>query len=154
MKLLSACQAVYGSDRGLLDWPSAFTALKGQPLLLLSVHVISQEMLQILYFPNWRSKSTMALITGSSQLSGHSFGYRCRFTHVWATLALDSSFLDLPYISLHQFSATTGSYASAIPVHPTVTPPRMDFTVSTSNLECDSVQGICSCIVFITFVTG
>ena len=51
-KVLPAHQPVCGSDRGLLDRVHQLFPLLKDSHSLFSAHVVSKEMLQILYFPN------------------------------------------------------------------------------------------------------
>ena len=58
----------------------------------------------------------------------------CRFTCVWVALA--SKAVSQTFLCMSSsVSATTGSWASALPVDSTVTQSRMDFTGSVSNLK-------------------
>ena len=77
---------------------------------LLSVHVISQEMLQILYFPIGDTMDCKALSTGSSHWVATQ-SVRCRFTCVWVALAWTTASWTCLCIS-SSVSTTTRSWAS------------------------------------------
>ena len=55
--------------------------------------------------------------------------------HVCGWPSLGLQFLQLAYVSFHQASDTTRSWALALPTVPTVTPSRIDFTTSASNFD-------------------
>ena len=78
-------------------------------------------------------QSIAALNTGYSHwVATQSVTYR--FTCIWVALVWMAASWTCLCISF-SVSSTTGSWASALPVHPTVTPSWIDFTVFTSSLN-------------------
>ena len=128
---------------GSYDRGSAFLLSKNGHSLL-SVHVISQEMLQILYFP-MGDPINHGLKYWIFPLSGHP-SVTCRSTHIWVALTWMAASWTCLCIS-SSVSATTGSWASTLPVNPNVTPSRIGLYSFHIQPWCSSAQGICSCIV-------
>ena len=58
----------------------------------------------------------------------------CRFTCIWVALAW-TAVSQTCLCTSSSVTATTGSWASALPINPMVTQSRMDFTVSMSRFE-------------------
>ena len=86
----------------------------------------------------WRSTPSQFWVWNFPVVQPHSPN-TCKFTHMWAVLtwtAVSSTHLCI----LSSASATAGSWVSALPILPMVTPSRIDFTTSESNFDVTQLR--------------
>ena len=131
-QLLPALQPEYGSGKGHPWWSVNFF-LSLRMAMPSSVMVWSPRRC-LRFCTLWEEIHSMTILSMGSSCCTAIQSVTCKFTCVWVACAWTAVSFTCWCIPLSA-SATIESWASALPVVPTVTPSRIDFTVSAFSLD-------------------